>query len=169
MSTHTDLPIFDRRAHARAVPDFSLTLSFEQRSKGRLRAFGDHGREIALMLERGHVLRGGTLLTGPCGDVLLVRAAPERVSEVRSHVPRELARAAYHLGNRHVSLQIGDAWLRYLGDHVLDDMMRGLGFTVHALEAPFEPESGAYAPAGHSHDGHGGHSHGPRDTHGHEH
>ena len=160
MSTHTELPVFDRRAAEHAVADFSLTLSYEQRSKGRLRALGDDGREVALMLDRGHVLRGGTLLTGPGGEVVLVRAAPERVSEVRSRSPRELARAAYHLGNRHVSLQIGAGWLRYLGDHVLDDMMRGLGFAVHALDAPFEPESGAYAPASHAHHAHGAHDHG---------
>ena len=160
MSTHTELPIFDRRAHERAIPEFSLTLTFEQRSKGRLRALGDDGREVALMLERGHVLRDGTLLTGPAGEVLLIRAAPERVSEVRSRVARELARAAYHLGNRHVALQIGADWLRYLGDHVLDEMMRGLGFDVHALEAPFEPESGAYASASYRHHAELGHSHG---------
>ena len=151
MSRRTELPVFDRRAVGSAVPDRSVTLSFEQRGKGRLRARCDDGREVALLLERGRILRGGTLLTGPSGQVLRVEAAPERLSEARCDDPRRLARAAWHLGNRHVALQTGDGWLRYLSDHVLDDMVRGLGLEVRPLEAGFEPESGAYAAGAHHH------------------
>ena len=150
----TELPVFDRRAGGSAVPDLSATLSFEQRGKGRLRARCDDGREVALILERGRILRGGTLLTGPSGQVLRVEAAPERLSEARSDDPRRLVRAAWHLGNRHVALQTGDGWLRYLSDHVLDDVVRGLGLEVRPLEAGFEPESGAGAAGAHHH-GHG--------------
>ena len=152
-----ELPVFDRRTGGFAVPDLSAALSYEQRGKGRLRARCGDGREVALLLERGRILRGGTLLTGPSGQVLRVEAAPELLSEARSGDPQQLARAAWHLGNRHVALEIGDGWLRYLADHVLDDMVRGLGLEVRPLEAGFEPESGAYAGGAH-HDSQG-HSH----------
>ena len=145
MSRRTELPVFDRRAAGPAAPDLSVRLSFEQRSKGRQRARCDDGREVALLQERGRTLRGGTRLTGSSGLVLAVAAAAERLSEARSGEPRRLARAAWHLGNRHVALQVGDGWLRYLSDHVLDDMVRGLGLEVRSIEAGFEPESGAYA------------------------
>ena len=149
MTRRTELPVFDRRAGGSTVPDLSVTLSFERRGKGRQRARCDDGREVALILERGRILRGGTRLTGPSGLVLAVEAAPERLSEARSDDPHRLARAAWHLGNRHVALQIGEGWLRYFSDHVLDDMVRGLGLAVRSIEAGFEPESGAYAAAAH--------------------
>ena len=151
MNPLPELPVFDRRADGSAMPDLSVTLSCEQRGKGRLRARCDDSREVALILERGRILRGGTLLTGPSGQVLRVEAAPEQLSEARSGDPRRLARAAWHLGNRHVALQTGDGWLRYLADHVLDDMVRGLGLEVRSMVAGFEPESGAYAGGAHHH------------------
>ena len=84
-------------------------------------------------------------------QVIRVLAAPETVSTVRCADPHLLARAAYHLGNRHVPLQIDPGLLRYQHDHVLDDMLRGLGLTVETEQAPFEPEAGAYQSAPHSH------------------
>ena len=146
------LPVFDKRLVVPATPDRTLTLSFEQRQRGRLRARCEDGQEVALMLERGQVLRGGTLLGSADGEVLLVEAAPERLSEVNSDQPLDLTRAAYHLGNRHVPLEVGDGWLRYRADHVLDAMVRGLGLRVRQLDAGFEPEPGAYSAAGHGHD-----------------
>jgi len=110
------------------------------------------------VLPRGQVLRGGDLLLASDGRVIQVEAASETVSTVRSAEPGLLARAAYHLGNRHVALQIGAGWLRYGHDHVLDEMVRGLGLPVTVEQAPFEPEAGAY---------HGGHEHSPGDGHGH--
>ena len=91
-------------------------------------------------------------LGGADGEVLLVEAATERLSEVNSDHPLELTRAAYHLGNRHVPLQVGDGWLRYRADHVLDAMVRGLGLRVRQLDAGFEPEPGAYSAGGHAHE-----------------
>ncbi len=99
-------------------------------------------------------MRGGELLADADGSQLIrVLAAPEAVSTVRCADPHLLARAAYHLGNRHVPLQIEPGLLRFQHDHVLGDMLRGLGLTVEAEQAPFEPEAGAYqsAPHGHSH------------------
>ncbi len=141
----------DRAATAR------LTLPFEARQKSRLRATLDDGREIGLMLPRGTILRGGDRLEASDGTVVLVEAAAEQLSTVRSAEPTALLRAAYHLGNRHVPVQIGEGWLRYEHDHVLDDMVRQLGLEVCAERAGFEPESGAY---GHGHDRHHHHDHG---------
>lgn len=125
-----------------------LILPFESRQKSRLRTALDTGEEAGLMLERGTLLRGGDCLLASDGRVIEVIAAPEEVSVVTADDPWQLARAAYHLGNRHISVQVGTGWLRYLHDHMLDDMVRGLGFTVTVDEMPFEPEAGAYSHSG---------------------
>src|SRR5688572_8768659 len=106
--------------------DDTLTLPFELRQKSRLVATLESGREILLQLPRGNVLRGGALLEASDGSIIVVRGAPELLSSVSSESPLLLLKAAYHLGNRHVALQIEAAELRYLHDHVLDDMLRGL-------------------------------------------
>jgi len=135
----------------RRSADAQLTLPFQLRSKSRLLTALDNGEEVGLVLERGSVLRGGDLLLADDGRVIEIVAAPETVSTVRSGDPWQLARASYHLGNRHVGLQVGQGWLRYQHDHVLDDMVRGLGMTVTIEEAPFEPEGGAYGAVPHQH------------------
>ena len=160
-------------------PSEQLVLPFELRQRSRLRAQLASGIEVGLFLERGIVLRGGDLLLAEDGTVIEVVAAPETVSTVRESDPTFLARAGYHLGNRHVPVEIGPGWLRYGHDHVLDDMVRGLGLSVMVEQAAFEPEAGAYGHAhahaesgvGQSHE-HGtasGHSHGPSHDHGHDH
>jgi urease accessory protein len=128
-----------------------LVLPFEARQKSRLRAQLEHGEEVGLLLARGTVLRGGDLLLASDGRVVEIVSADEEVSVVTSPDPWRLARAAYHLGNRHIAVQVVTGGLRYLADHVLDDMVRGLGFEVTGACLPFEPEGGAYAHAGHSH------------------
>ncbi|MBK1719875.1 urease accessory protein UreE [Thiocystis violacea] len=137
--------------------DTTLTLTLEQRVRGRLRLTLDDGREAGLFLERGATLRDGDCLLSEDGAVVRVRAGDESLSTVRCDDPLLLARAAYHLGNRHVALQIEPGRLRYQHDHVLDAMLRGLGLTVELETAPFEPEPGAYD----SH--HSGHDHAPHD------
>lgn len=129
----------------------TLTLPFDQRQKSRLRTRLDSGEDIGLFLPRGTVLRHGDRLRTTTGLVVEVRAAPETVSTARTDDALLLARAAYHLGNRHVALQIGPGWLRYLHDHVLDGMMRELGLTVVSEQVPFEPEAGAYGGDHHGH------------------
>ncbi len=143
-----------------------MTLPFELRKKSRMRAILDSGAEAAVVLERGRILRSGDLLRASNGSIVEVRAAAEAVSTVRSRDILSLMRGAYHLGNRHVPLQVGDGFLRYQRDHVLDDMVRQLGLEVAAEMAPFEPEPGAYG-GGHGHsDGHGhSHSHGAHAHH----
>ena len=127
-----------------AACDTTLSLPFAQRSRSRLKVSLDDGREAGLFLPRGQVLRHGDLLQSNDALVIQVRAAPERVSTVHSDDARSLARVAYHLGNRHVPLQVSDAWVRYQHDHVLDAMVNGLGLGVTVEDAPFEPEAGAY-------------------------
>jgi urease accessory protein len=140
--------------------DRRLVLPFGGRSKSRARVLLDNGEEAGIFLERGSVLRHGDLLLADDGRVVEVEAASETVSTVHTADGLMLVRAAYHLGNRHVALQIGPGWLRYQHDHVLDDMLRGFGLTVKVEEAPFEPEGGAYVRAAHhAHHAHT-HSHG---------
>ena len=131
--------------------DTTLTLPFADRQRSRLRTRLDSGEEVGLILPRGRVLRDGDCLRAIDGRVVLVRAAAEPVSTAYSDDTQLLARAAYHLGNRHVPLQVGAGWLRYRCDHVLDEMVRGLGLSVDRQEAPFEPESGAYHSGHHHH------------------
>ena len=134
------------------TPSASLTLPFEKRQKSRLRVSLDNNQEAALMLERGSVLRHGELLRAENGLVVEVRAANEEVAVISTEDSFLLARACYHLGNRHVPLQIGEGWLRIQRDHVLEEMVQSLGLFVKHECAPFEPESGAYS-------GHSNHSH----------
>ena len=145
---------------AEVLPILKLTLPFEQRQKSRLRAQADNGEEVALILPRGRVLRGGDRVAATDGRKVEIVAAAEKLLHIES---AELARVAYHLGNRHVPLQVGPGFLRIAEDHVLEEMARKLGARVSHVEAPFEPEAGAY---GHQHDemGHGGKIH---DHHGH--
>jgi urease accessory protein len=128
--------------------DDILTLSFDSRQKSRFSAKTDNGRDVGLFLSRGQILRSGTVITGPNVFSVLVKAAPELVSVMRSDDSLQFARACYHLGNRHVPLHILAGELRYLNDHVLDHMLDGLGMRVDHQMLPFEPEAGAY----HSHD-----------------
>ncbi|GAB6039838.1 urease accessory protein UreE [Endothiovibrio diazotrophicus] len=131
----------------------TLTLPYEQRIKSRLRVTLDDGREAGLFLPRGTTMKEGELLAGENGERVRVVAAAETLSIARCDDPHLFARACYHLGNRHVPLQIGEGMLAYLHDHVLDDLLRGLGVEVAVEQAPFEPEPGAYggSAGGHHH------------------
>ena len=160
------LTLKDRIAAQTSI-DADLALPYEMREKCRQRATLSTGEEAALFLARGTILRGGDCLMADDGRVVRIVAAPEPVLDVECHDAEEFARCAYHLGNRHTPMQIlgrkddGHYALRIRADHVLADMLAGLG--AHSAEtlAPFEPETGAYG--GHSHVG--GHDH----EHGHDH
>lgn len=142
------------------VPVATLTLPLEQRLRARLRVTLDDGRDAGLFLDRGPILRGGDLLQAEDGSVIQVQAAAEPVSVARTDNAHLLARACYHLGNRHAPLQILEGEVRYSHDHVLDDMLRGLGLEPDCAELPFEPEPGAYGEHGTEHAHGHGHSHG---------
>ncbi|MEZ8916765.1 urease accessory protein UreE [Vibrio lentus] len=135
------------------TPDGYLSLPIDSRIKSRLKVMLDDGRNAGLFLPRGHILRGGEQLSSECGLVVEVKAAPETVSTVYCEDLLLLTRVAYHLGNRHVPLQVEAGWVRYQHDHVLDEMVEGLGATVTTEKQPFEPEGGAYGgrSGGHHH------------------
>ena len=147
------------RGPAVAAVDAVLTLPFADRRRSRLRVHLDDGREAALILPHGTVLRDGDRLRGEQGEaVVSVRAADETLSWATTGDPLLLARAAYHLGNRHVPVQIGEGYVAYQHDHVLDGMVADMGLRLEVRRAPFEPEAGGYRQSGAAHT-HGGHSH----------
>jgi urease accessory protein len=144
--------VIEKFAGPESVATERLELGFDTRCKSRLRARLASGEECGLFLERGTVLRGGDRLLANDGRVVAVVAASELLMEAASDDPLLIARAAYHLGNRHVAVHLLPGRLRFVADHVLGEMVRGLGLPVSAVEAAFEPESGAYGA-------HGGHGH----------
>ncbi|MGQ0335282.1 urease accessory protein UreE [Halomonas elongata] len=137
----------------------TLTLPFESRTRGRLKATSDGGRELGLFLDRGSVLRDGDGLRAESGEVVMVRAADEPVVTAWVGAGLPLARLAYHLGNRHVQLALGEnergGFVRFPPDHVLEELAERLGARLERHVAPFDPEPGAYGAAGHHH----GHDH----------
>jgi urease accessory protein len=152
------------KTDTRGEPQTTLTLPLHQRVKSRLRVVLDNGEEAGLFLERGTTLKAGDQLLSEDGHRVEVVAANETLSQVHSDDPHLLARACYHLGNRHVSIQIERDRVSYPHDHVLDEMLRGLGLSVETAEAPFEPEPGAYGGSAEQGRNHAHHHH-----HGHEH
>jgi urease accessory protein len=126
----------------------TVRLIFDARSKSRLLLTLDSGERAALIVERGRLLRGGDRVVTEDGREVLIIAAEESLLEARSDDPLLIAKAAYHLGNRHVAVQVMPDRLRFLNDHVLEEMVKGLGLKVEAVVAAFEPEGGAY---GHHH------------------
>ena len=148
--------------------DDQVSLDFGMRQKSRGNAMSQYGKKIGWFLERGHVLADGDILMGKNGEAIKVVAADETLSIVESDDSHLLLRAAYHLGNRHVPLQITLTQLRYQHDHVLDDMVRGLGLLVSCQQLPFSPENGAYHHShmnSHEHNHSKSHSH--SDSHSH--
>lgn len=143
--------IFTERVNCTQDYTQSLTLAFELRQKARLKTKSDSGEDIGLMLPRGQILRGGDCLRTDEGIVAKVIAAKEKVSIATSNNKLLLAKASYHLGNRHMPLQIEEEYLVYLRDHVLDEMVRSLGLSVAHKMQVFEPESGAYHQHEHAH------------------
>ena len=150
--------VVQRRLDAAVPHDVVLVLPFELRQKSRLRTTVASGEEIGLFLPRGTVLRDGECLQADDGRVVRVAAAPEDLIEVRCPDADALARAAYHLGNRHTPVEVGRGWLRLAADDVLAGMLRGLGATVTPVRVPFEPEAGAYAAGHHVHSGEARHA-----------
>ena len=142
--------IIQKRIAPQAHADAELPMAFEQRRKTRQRTALASGEEAALFLDRGSTLRGGDCLLSDDGRVVRVVAAAEALMEVKSGDAGVLARAAYHLGNRHCPVEIASGVLRFPADHVLAEMLLGMGLAVASISAPFEPEAGAYA-AGHHH------------------
>jgi urease accessory protein len=121
-----------------------IALSFDERQKSRLLTKTTSGVEVMIFLERGMTLRDGDYLRAEIGFVYRIEAKDELLSLVSCADARDLARAAYHLGNRHARVEIRDSVVAFQADHVLDDMLRSLGFVVTQEMGKFEPEPGAY-------------------------
>jgi urease accessory protein len=145
----------------------TLILNFQDRTRGRLRVVTKSGQDAGIFLERGKVLQEGDVLQSECGQQVRVVCETEEVAEAKAADWQTFARCCYHLGNRHVPLQVGDKWLRIKPDHVLEEMVELLGLTVKRTSAAFCPEQGAYA-GGHSH-GHHSHDHDHDHDHDHSH
>ena len=137
------------RASAGDRVDAELILPYDLRQKCRLRTQSTTGEKIGLFLPRGETLRNGDVLQADDGRRVQVKAKPEKVLQIGCADALQLIRIAYHLGNRHVALQVGNGWLRIANDYVLRQMVEGLGGVVVVMEAEFEPEPGAYG--GHMH------------------
>jgi urease accessory protein len=145
------------------APADTVVLDFDDRHRRRMAMTGTRGLEFLLDLENATVLRGGDALVLDDNRLIEVVAAPEPLAEIRGTDPHHLVRVAWHLGNRHLPTQITAKGLRIRRDHVIEAMVKGLGARVIEIEAPFDPEGGAYAGGGHVHapesDAHDGTSH----------
>jgi urease accessory protein len=145
----------------------SITLDWDVRQKSRFESTDSGGRQVGVFLQRGQVVRGGDVLVGEDGSLLKVLAAPQavlRITHCSQHgTPFDLTRAAYHLGNRHVPIELQPDHLKIEPDHVLADMLRAMHLIVHEVQDSFEPENGAYGEHG------GGHHHHHGDDHAHHH
>jgi urease accessory protein len=158
------------------APADTVVLDFDDRHRRRMAMTGTRGLEFLLDLESAVALRGGDALVLDDGRLVEVVAAPEPLAEIRGADPQHLVRLAWHLGNRHLPTQIMPRGLRIRRDHVIEAMLKGLGARVIEIEAPFDPEGGAYAGGGHGHaaeseaPGHAAHdhSHGHGDHHHHD-
>lgn len=154
-----------RRLEQKAVVavDDVVVLDHLEREKGRLKVLSGAGNELRIFLERGKTLQVGEILQSDCGRNFRVEAAGEPVIRAETDDWQLFARACYHLGNRHVKMQVGERWLRITPDHVLQEMLEQLGLKTSEETAPFVPESGAYSGGGHGH----GHAHAHDDHHHH--
>ncbi|MBN9004571.1 MAG: urease accessory protein UreE [Rhizobiales bacterium] len=149
-------------------PADTVVLDFDDRHRRRLAMTATRGLEFLLDLEMAIALRGGDALVLEDGRLIEVVAAPESLAEIRCKDAHHLVRVAWHLGNRHLPTQITARGLRIRRDHVIEDMVRGLGARVIEIEAPFDPEGGAYAD-GHAHAASHGSDHGSDHGHVHHH
>lgn len=156
----------------------TVELDWDVRQKSRFAATDSQGRELAIFLPRGQAVRGGDVLVAEDGSLVRVLAAPQKVLHITACAvhgsPFDLMRAAYHLGNRHVPIELQPDHLKIEPDHVLADMLRSMHMTVVEADLAFEPEGGAYGGHvtndGHSHHHHGhGHAHEHAPGHSHDH
>ena len=155
------------------APADTVVLDFDDRHRRRMTMTGTRGLEFLLDLENAVALRGGDALVLEDGRLVEVVAAPEPLLEIRGADPHHLIRVAWHLGNRHLPTQIVPKGLRIRRDHVIEAMVKGLGARAIEIEAPFDPEGGAYAGGGHGHahaaHAHTGHDHVQHHDHRHDH
>jgi urease accessory protein len=155
----------------------SVSLDWDVRQKSRFQVEDSSGRVLSVFLQRGHVVRGGDVLVADDGSLVRIEAAPQALLRIttcpQDGTPFDLIRAAYHLGNRHVPIELKPDHLQIEPDAVLADMLRSMHLIVNKVDEAFEPEGGAYGAhhggSGHSHDDGHDHAHAPASQHAHEH
>ena len=161
------LQVFERLDHTHDEINDSITLDHDTRKKSRIKGVTDKGADIGIFVERGHPLLVGEILKTECGLLIEVKGQAEAVSTALSTDWLTFSKVCYHLGNRHTTLQVGELWVRFKPDHVLEELAENYGLTIDKTAAVFAPENGAYGKrSGHSH----GHSHShAHSEHSHEH
>lgn len=142
--------VYERLDHAHEIDD-QVVLDADIREKGRFKTIAKSGAEVRVFLERGKTLNVGEVLKTQCGKHIEILGTPEAVTKARCEDWETFSKACYHLGNRHVKIQVGERWLRIKPDHVLEEMLELLGLSLEREEAVFIPESGAYAGGHHHH------------------
>lgn len=145
------LQAFERLNHTHQPINDSITLDLDTRKKARIKGKTDAGAEIGIFVERGHPLLIGEILKTECGQLIEVKGQEEEVSTAIGTDWLTFSKVCYHLGNRHTSLQIGELWVRFKPDHVLEALAEKYGLTIDKTHAIFEPENGAYGGQSHSH------------------
>jgi urease accessory protein len=147
------LQVFERLSHTHDTINDSITLDHDTRKKSRIKGCTDQGADIAIFVERGHPLLVGEILKTECGLLIAVKGAKEAVSTAVAKDWLAFSKICYHLGNRHTVLQIGELWVRFKPDHVLEALAEKYGLSINQTPAVFEPENGAYGTSnsGHSH------------------
>ncbi len=133
-----------------APPADTVLIDFDRRHRRRIQLTTESGADLLLDLPQAARLRDGDGLVVEGGGIVLVKARPEPLLDIHAHDAAGLVRIAWHLGNRHLPVQLLGSHIRIREDHVIAEMVRGLGGHVHAIDAPFDPEAGAYA-GGHQH------------------
>ncbi len=146
------LQVYQRLSHVHEPVLASITLDHGTRQKARIKAKTDQGEDVGIFVERGHPLKIGEVLKTECGKLIEVKGAKEPVITASTADWHTFSKVCYHLGNRHTVLQVGERWLRFKPDHVLQELCEMYGLETSSDPAVFEPESGAYG-------GHSGHSH----------
>jgi urease accessory protein len=145
------LQAFERLSHSHYPIDDSVTLDHDTRKKARIKISTDKGQTLGIFIQRGHPLLVGEVLKTECGLLIQVKGKAEEVSTAIATNWMSFSRICYHLGNRHTSLQIGELWVRFKPDHVLEELAENYGLSINRTPAIFEPENGAYGGHSHSH------------------
>jgi urease accessory protein len=152
--------VYQRLNHGHNIEDH-VVLDHDVRVKGRFKVTSKKGVEVRVFLERGNTLKVGEVLKTECGKEIEILGAEEEVTHAECENWETFSKACYHLGNRHVKIQVGERWLRMKPDYVLEAMLELLGLSVSKKTVLFIPEDGAYSGGGHAHgdDSHDEHSH----------
>lgn len=145
------LKAFERFSHTHDPIHDSIVLDHDTRKKARIKTKTELGQDIGIFVERGHPLLVGEVLKTECGKIIAVKGEAEDVSTAIATDWLNFCKICYHLGNRHTSLQIGELWVRFKPDHVLEELAENFGLSIVRTPAVFEPENGAYGSKGYSH------------------